>query len=62
VLWKPTSEALAKALEHRTAAAWPLVLAGIADVQDEFLHSGWQRRTCDDSSALQLQLMRCHAS
>ena len=51
VLWKPTWEALAKAVEHETAAAWPLVLAAIVGAQDEFLHSGWQRRMCAEPSA-----------
>ena len=45
MLWKPASEALAKAVEHQTAAAWPLVLAALADTQAEFLHGRWQRRT-----------------
>ena len=45
VLWKPASEALAKALEHRTAVAWPLVLAALTDTQAEFLRGRWQRKT-----------------
>ena len=45
VLWKPASEALTKALEHRTAEAWPPVLAALVATQTEFLHGRWQRRT-----------------
>ena len=36
-MWQPVSEALAVALQHQTAVAWPIVISHLAYVQGELL-------------------------